>query len=117
MKNPAEAGFFEGRKYSVLPSVTTRVSLAFAHVHLDALLADRSLRLPDVLVPEKIFLLPYVRRITHVDDEHLAAVGVLVRAVRDVPAEYVVAGTQVLAGHAHAALGHQDRVPALMRMP
>src|SRR5690242_8743539 len=48
--------------------------LAFLDVLYHALLAFRRLRFPGVLVLKEVVLLPHVGRVTHVDDEHFAAV-------------------------------------------
>ena len=82
-----------------------------------ALFTNGGLGLPHITVPEQVFFFPHVPGIAHVHDKHLAPVRVFVRTVRDVPAEHVVAGTQVLARDAHASLGDEDRVPTLVRVP
>src|SRR5664279_3047838 len=93
------------------------VGLALRCVLVDALPAFLSLGLPDVLVSLVFSLVPFMRNaFTHEHDEHLATIGVLVGAVQFVPAEHVVAGTQILAGHAHAALEHDNGVPDFMGM-
>src|SRR5450759_2238412 len=93
------------------------VGLALRCVLLDALPAFVSLGLPDVLVSLVLALVPFMRNaFTHEHDEDLAAIGILVGAVQFVPAEHVVAGTQILAGHAHAPLEHDYGVPALVGM-
>src|ERR1019366_6486859 len=93
------------------------VGLALRCVLVDALPAFVSLGLPDVLVSLVLALVPFMRNaFTHEHDEDLATIGVLVGAVQFVPAEHVVAGTQILAGHAPAALEYNDGVPALVRM-
>jgi hypothetical protein len=52
--------------------------------------------------------------LTHEDDEDFAAIRVLVGSVQFVLAEDVVAGTQILAGHAHAPLENDDGMPGLV---
>src|ERR1035437_5476793 len=81
----------------------------------DALSAFLGFRLPNVLVSLVLRRVPFMRNaFTHEDDENFAAIGVLVGSVQFVPAEDVVAGTQILAGHAHAPLENDDGMPALV---
>jgi hypothetical protein len=78
----------------------------------DTLLSHFCFGWPPVLVSQETLLGPDVRRVAHIDDEDLAAVGILVGAVGNVPPEHVIAGPEVLSRHAHPPLGDQNRVPA-----
>src|ERR1700682_5061927 len=82
-----------------------------------ALPPSLSLCRPDVLVSLVLSLVPFMRNaFAHKDDEDFTAIRILVRSVQFVPAEHVVAGTKILAGHAHAPLEHDNGVPALVRV-
>ena len=81
----------------------------------DALSAFIGFRFPNVLVSLVLRRVPFMRNaLTHEDDEDFAAIRVLVGSVQFVLAKDVVAGTQILAGHAHAPLENDDGMPGLV---
>jgi len=91
--------------------------LALRDVPIDALPAFLRFRLPDILMHLVFRFVPFVRdAFAHKHDEDLAAIRVLVGAVQFVPAKYIIARTQILARHAHAALEYDDGVPAFVVM-